>query len=106
MSTRARQIVVDVFDTFVESEPDSATALLIKVRDVILYQLEKETIEQPAPFETRGEQTFSPDELLTFDDEKNDQLNLDALEGEIEEHVREMVELDGPDDQDGITSIT
>lgn len=60
-----REIVIEVFDTFVETEPEYSTTLLQKVRDVILYRLEKETIEMnPVKLGVYdGEQEFTPDEI-------------------------------------------
>ena len=89
MSTKARQIVIDTFEVWLEALPDDATMeILEKVRDIILYRLEKETIEMAPeqlslfPEQCSGGREIHPEEFISFEDEKSDQLNLDALEGE------------------------
>lgn len=74
MGLTSRQIVIEVFDTFVETEPEGSTSLLQKVRDVLLYRIEKETIEiEPS---TLGVQStgreFSPDELVSFREDEQE----------------------------------
>lgn len=85
MSTYVRQIVIDTFETFIETEPEAATGLLEKVRDIILYRLEKETIEmEPSALGVVSTgREFSPDEFISF-----------AAEGEQEITPEELTEPD------------
>lgn len=91
MSTKARQIVIDTFEVWIETLPDDdTTEILEKVRDIILYRLEKETIEMSPeqlslfPEQRSGGREIHPEELISFEDEKSEQLSLDALEGELD----------------------
>lgn len=82
MSVAARKIVIDTFDHWLDFESEPAKEVLVKVRDMILYRLETETIEMdPKKLGVRDEQVFAPDELVSFQEEEEREIDPSELIG-------------------------
>lgn len=80
MSVQARKIVTDTFDHWLDFESEPTKEVLTKVRDMILYRLETETIEMdPAKLGVRDETEFAPDELVSFQEEEEREITPEEL---------------------------